>query len=119
MRGRFAGRMSGRGGRHLLAALTGLGLGLLAIGPGLAPGFVLSYDMVFVPDPAFTRLTFGLTGTVPRHVPSDVFVTALGSVVPADLGQKLVLLAIFVMACVSAASLVPSDRAVPRLAAGV
>ncbi|WP_084219346.1 hypothetical protein [Spirillospora albida] len=119
MRARFPGRLPGGSGRHLAAALTGLGLGLLAIGPGLAPGFVLSYDMVFVPDPAFTRLTFGLTGTVPRHVPSDVFVTALGSVLPADVGQKLVLLAIFVMACASAASLVPSDRTVPRLAAGV
>ncbi|WP_433464319.1 hypothetical protein [Spirillospora sp. CA-128828] len=105
--------------RHLAAALTGLGLGLAALGPGLAPGFVLSYDMVFVPDPAFTRLTFGLTGVVPRHVPSDAFVTALATVVPADAVQKSVLLAIFVMACTSAASLVPSRRLLPRLAAGV
>ncbi|TDC82790.1 hypothetical protein [Actinomadura sp. 7K507] len=105
--------------RHLVAALTGLGLGLAALGPGLAPGFVLSYDMVFVPDPAFTRMTFGLTGVVPRHVPSDAFVTALATVVPADAVQKLVLLAIFVMACTAAASLVPSERLLPRLAAGV
>ncbi|MEV3923960.1 hypothetical protein [Actinomadura coerulea] len=104
--------------RHLVAALTGLGLGLAALGPGLAPGFVLSYDMVFVPDPAFTRLTFGLTGVVPRHVPSDAFVTALAAIVPADAVQKLVLLAVFVMACTSAASLVPSPRLLPRLAAG-
>ncbi|TDE30789.1 hypothetical protein [Actinomadura sp. 6K520] len=105
--------------RHLVAALTGLGLGLAALGPGLAPGFVLSYDMVFVPDPAFTALTFGLTGIVPRHVPSDAFVTALGTVLPADAVQKLVLLAIFVMACTAAASLVPTTRLLPRLAAGV
>lgn len=105
--------------RHLVAALTGLGLGLAALGPGLAPGFVLSYDMVFVPDPAFTAMTFGLTGTVPRHVPSDAFATALASAVPADAAQKLVLLAIFVMACTAAASLVPSRRMPPRLAAGV
>ncbi|MGP4026609.1 hypothetical protein [Actinomadura sp. 3N407] len=105
--------------RHLVAALTGLGLGLAALGPGLAPGFVLSYDMVFVPDPAFTRMTFGLTGVVPRHVPSDAFVTALASVVPAEVVQKLVLLAIFVMACTAAASLVPSRRLPPRLAAGI
>jgi hypothetical protein len=105
--------------RHLAAALTGLGLGLAALGPGLAPGFVLSYDMVFVPDPAFTRMTFGLTGIVPRHVPSDAFVTALAAVVPSDAVQKLVVLAIFVVACASAASLVPSRRLPPRLAAGV
>ncbi|MBD2897331.1 hypothetical protein amrb99_62910 [Actinomadura sp. RB99] len=105
--------------RRLVAALTGLGLGLAALGPGLAPGFVLSYDMVFTPDPAFTPMTFGLTGTVPRQVPSDAFVTALATVVPADAVQKLILLAIFVMACMSAASLVPTPRLLPRLAAGV
>jgi len=105
--------------RHLAAVLTGLGLGLAAIGPGLAPGFVLSYDMVFVPDPSFSRMTFGLTGVMPRHVPSDAFVTALSTVMPADLVQKLILLAIFVMACSAAASLVPSERLLPRLAAGV
>ncbi|MEW2357847.1 hypothetical protein [Spirillospora sp. NPDC029432] len=105
--------------RHLTAALTGLGLGLVVLGPGLAPGFVLSYDMVFVPDPAFTPMTFGLTGTVPRHVPSDAFVTALAVVVPAWLVQRLVLLSIFVMACASAASLVPSRRLLPGLVAGV
>jgi hypothetical protein len=41
--------------RHTgIAAGTGLLLGLLALGPALAPGFVLAYDMVFVPHPAFT-----------------------------------------------------------------
>ncbi|WP_202124338.1 hypothetical protein [Actinomadura physcomitrii] len=105
------------GGRADWAA--GLGLGLAALGPGLAPGFVLSYDMVFTPDPVFTPMTFGLTGTVPRQVPSDAFVTALAAVIPAGAVQKLLLLAIFVMACASAASLVPSRRLLPRLAAGV
>ncbi|MFC5744214.1 hypothetical protein [Actinomadura rugatobispora] len=109
----------GRTRHHPAAALTGLGLGLLVLGPGLAPGFVLSYDMVFVPDPAFTRMTFGLTGTVPRHVPSDVVVTALAAVVPAWAAQRLVLLGVFVMACTAAASLVPSRRLLPRLVAGV
>ncbi|XVQ12326.1 hypothetical protein ACQP1W_07110 [Spirillospora sp. CA-255316] len=110
----MAGRM-----RHPAAALTGLGLGLLVLGPGLAPGFVLSYDMVFVPDPAFTPMTFGLTGTVPRHVPSDAAVAALAAVVPAWAVQRLVLLGVFVMACTSAASLVPARRLLPRLVAGV
>ncbi|GGV09250.1 hypothetical protein GCM10010182_30920 [Actinomadura cremea] len=110
--------MTGRT-RHLAAALTGLVLGVVVVGPGLAPGFVLSYDMVFVPDPAFTAMTFGLTGTVPRHVPSDALAVALGTVLPGDVAQKLLLLAIFVLACASAASLVPTERLAPRLAAGV
>lgn len=110
--------MTGRK-RHLPAALTGLGLGLSALGPALAPGFVLSYDMVFVPEPGFTPMAFGLTGTLPRHVPSDVFAAVLGLVLPGEWAQKLILLAIFVLACVSAAALVPSPRLLPRLAAGV
>jgi hypothetical protein len=102
-----------------LPACVGLVLGLLAVGPGLAPGYLLSYDMVFVPNPAFTKATFGLTGALPRAVPSDAVVTALTTVVPGDIVQKVLLLAIFVMACTSAAALVPSQRLLPRLAAGV
>jgi uncharacterized membrane protein len=107
-------------GRHTaVAAGTGFVLGALAIGPGLAPGFVLSYDMVFVPRPDFTQATFGLTGMLPRHVPSDAVVTALSHLAPAGLVQKAILLAIFVLACAAASTLVPSDRLLPRLAAGV
>jgi hypothetical protein len=103
----------------VVAAGTGFVLGMLAIGPGLAPGFVLSYDMVFVPHPVFTKATFGLTGMLPRHVPSDAVVTALSHLAPAGVVQKAILLAIFVLACASASTLVPSDRLLPRLAAGV
>jgi hypothetical protein len=111
---------AGRAGRHTaVAAGTGLALGALAIGPGLAPGFVLSYDMVFVPRPVFSKATFGLTGMLPRHVPSDAVVTALSHLAPADLVQKALLLAIFVLACAAASTLVPSERLLPRLAAGV
>jgi hypothetical protein len=107
-------------GRHTaVAAGTGFVLGALAIGPGLAPGFVLSYDMVFVPHPVFSRATFGLTGMLPRHVPSDAVVTALSHLAPAGLVQKAILLTIFVLACASASTLVPSERLLPRLAAGV
>src|SRR3954465_13127494 len=111
--------MRGRARHTTVAAGTGLVLGALAIGPGLAPGFVLSYDMVFVPRPVFTKATFGLTGMLPRHVPSDAVVTALSHLAPADVVQKAILLAIFVLACASASTLVPSDRLLPRLAAGV
>src|SRR3954469_16095643 len=107
-------------GRHtVVAAGTGLGLGALAIGPGLAPGFVLSYDMVFVPRPLLSKATFGLTGMLPRHVPSDAFVAAVSHLMPADVAQKAILLAIFTLACAAASVLVPSERLLPRLAAGV
>jgi hypothetical protein len=52
-------------------ALAGLLLGLLALGPALGRGFVLSYDMVFVPDPPFSSALLGLSGGPARPVPSD------------------------------------------------
>jgi hypothetical protein len=112
--------MGGQRGRHtVVAAGVGLVLGLLAVGPGLAPGFVLSYDMVFVPHPRLSAETFGLTGTLPRHVPSDAFAAVLSHMLPADVAQKTILLAIFTLACAAASLLVPSPRLTPRLAAGV
>ncbi len=99
---RAAARAAGRSS----PALVGLGLGLLALGPGLAPGFVLSYDMVFVPSPPFSALTFGLSGGPPRAVPSDAVVAALSWLMPSDAVQKLILLLIFVLACSGAAALV-------------
>ncbi|MDX6743816.1 hypothetical protein [Actinocorallia sp. A-T 12471] len=90
--------------RASLAPLLGLVAGLLALGPALAPGFVLSYDMVFVPDPAVTSAMFGGTGGFPRQVPSDAVAAAL-SFVPYS--QQFILLSIFVLAAWGVARLVP------------
>lgn len=100
-------------------AITGLALGLLALGPGLRPGYLLSYDMVFVPSPRFSATMFGLTGTLPRAVPSDAIVTTLALAVPADLVQKCILLAIFMLACAGAARLLAGEHWLARLTAGV
>jgi thiosulfate reductase cytochrome b subunit len=110
------------------AACVGLGLGLLAVGPGLAPGYLLSYDMVFVPSPPISAALLGLTGGPPRAVPSDAVVAVLSLAVPADIVQKMILILIFVLACSGAAALLTSgwERArgenpplVAALAAGV
>ncbi|MCA2225462.1 hypothetical protein [Nonomuraea aurantiaca] len=101
-----------------LSAVLGLVLGCLALGPALAWGFVLVQDMVFVPDPVFSRFTFGLAGGAPRVVPSDAVVTALATVVPAELVQKAILLGIFVLGCSGAALLVPAGLLGARLVAG-
>ena len=108
---RASGRHRGNrfGGRwlsaHGLAAAAGLALGLLALGPGLTRGFLLSYDMVFAPDPPFSRALLGLSGGPPRAVPSDAVITAAAHVLPADVVQKLILLLFFVLACAGAAAL--------------
>ena len=79
-------------------ATAGLLLGLLAVGPGLGPGYLLSYDMVAVPRQPFTAAMFGWGGALPRAVPSDAVTAAAARVLPADVVQKLFLLAIFVLA---------------------
>jgi hypothetical protein len=101
------------------ALLPGLVLGLLALGPGLGRGFVLSYDMVFVPREPFTSAMFGLAGGAPRAVPSDFAVAVASRLLPADIVQKLVLLLIFVLACSGAAALLDRAPLPARLAAGV
>lgn len=87
------------------AALAGMLLGLLALGPALARGFVLTYDMVFVPEPPFTSALLGLAGGAARPVPSDAVVAVAARLVPADILQKLILLAVFVTASSGAAAL--------------
>ena len=105
--------------RPSLGAATGLVLGLLALGPGLRRGFLLSYDMVFVPREPFTPAMFGLSGGPPRAVPSDFVVAVASRLLPADIVQKLVLLLIFVLACSGAAALLDREPVLARLAAAV
>jgi hypothetical protein len=97
--------------------VTGLCLGLLALGPGLRRGFLLSYDMVFVPREPFSVALPGLAP--PRAVPSDLVIAAASRIVPADVTQKLVLLAIFVLGCAGTAALLDRSPLLARLAGGV
>jgi hypothetical protein len=97
--------------------VTGLCLGLLALGPGLRRGFLLSYDMVFVPREPFAAAMPGLAP--PRAVPSDLVVAAASRVVPGDIVQKLVLLAIFMLGCAGVAALLDREPLLARLAGGV
>src|SRR5690348_3647814 len=98
-------------------ALTGLVLGLLALGPGLRRGFLLSYDMLFVPREPFSAALPGLAP--PRAVPSDLVIATASRILPADVAQKIVLLAIFVLACSGAVALLDREPLLARLAAGV
>jgi hypothetical protein len=116
-------RRAGTAGPGLAArvvpALAGLALGLLALGPGLRRGFLLSYDMVAVPRQPFTAALAGLAGGPPRAAPSDAVVAMASRALPADLVQKLLLLSIFTLACSGAAALLTREPWFARLAAGV
>lgn len=89
-----------------MPTLWSLLLALLMLGGALGPGYVLSYDMVWVPDLAVTPDVWGVGTALPRAVPSDAVVAVLDTVIPAMLLQKLVLLGSLVAAGAGAAALV-------------
>lgn len=61
------------------------------LGPTLAPGFVLTYDMVWVPSLHLRSDFWGLGSGLPRAVPSDAVVALADLVVSGMVLQKLVL----------------------------
>ena len=105
-------------GRRVGLVVGGV-LAVAALGPLLGRGYVLTYDMVFVPRLELTRGLLGLDTAVARAVPADLLVALAGRLVPADLVQKLVLAGIFVGAAAGAARLTPARSALPRAAAAV
>jgi hypothetical protein len=92
-----------------------LAVGLL--GPALGPGYVLTYDMVWVPDLALRPDFLGLASGLPRAVPSDAVVAVLDEVLPGVLLQKLVLLGALAGGALGAGRLVGDRVAVGLFAA--
>lgn len=81
-------------------------LAIVLLGRALGPGYVLSYDMVWVPDLALQRDVLGLGSALPRAIPSDAVVAALDEVLGGMLLQKVVLLGTLVGAGAGFAALV-------------
>lgn len=92
-------------------------LTLLVVGPLLGRGFVLTYDMVFVPDLALRSDFLGLGSGLPRAVPSDAVVAVLDTLVPGDVLQKLILVAALGVAGTGARRLVPGGGVTAQLGA--
>ena len=78
---------------------------MLLLGPALGPGYLLTYDMVWVPDLALRSDFLGLGSALPRAVPSDAVVAVLDEVLPGMLLQKVVLLGALVLGGLGAARL--------------
>ena len=95
--------------REAPVVLWALALALLVLGPGLAPGYLLVRDMVWVPDLALRPDALGLGSGLPRAVPSDAVVAVLDEAVPGVLLQKLVLVAALAAGGVGAARLLGAD----------
>ncbi len=92
-------------------------LAVLVLAPTLRPGFVLAYDMVFVPHLALRPDFLGLGTALPRAVPSDAVVAVLDDLLPGMLLQKVALVAALVLAGQGARRLVPRDSVVAQLTA--
>lgn len=105
--------------RHV-GALLGLGLAALALWPLLAGrGYALVGDMVFLPHPPLDRSLVGISAAVPRAVPSDLLAAALSHVLPGDLAQRVLLVAIFVLAASGGARLLRGQSLVAQAVAAV
>jgi hypothetical protein len=98
-------------------SLWSLVLAVLLLGGALRPGYVLTYDMVWVPDLTVRGDFWGMGSGLPRAVPSDLVVALLDDVVPGMVLQKAVLLGSLVLAGTGAARLVPGPGIVGPLAA--
>ncbi|MBB6118721.1 hypothetical protein [Nocardiopsis algeriensis] len=100
-------RGPGRWAPRLVPWATGLVAGVLALGPALGRGYVLRYDMVFVPDLSLAAVLRGADG-FPRAIPSDAVVAALSAVLPGGAVQSLALLSVFAVGGAGAARLLLS-----------
>lgn len=97
--------------------VAGAAIALLVLAPVLLQrGFVLTFDMVFVPQPPLDEALLGLGSPVARAVPSDLVVVLLSQLLPAEVVQRLVLAAVLVPAAWGAGRLLPA--ALPGAVAG-
>jgi hypothetical protein len=102
-----------------VSGLTGGLVSLAVTLPLLTRGFVLAYDMVFVPRLPLGLQVLGVSRVPPRSVPAGAFVALLSQLVGGQVVEKAILVAIFAAGAYGAARLVPTDRALPRVGAGL
>ncbi|MBL6278810.1 hypothetical protein JMF97_21865 [Micromonospora fiedleri] len=109
------GRAVGRLVPHLVAAAVTA----VVLAPLVLPGYVLRYDMVFVPRQALSWEVIAPATALPRAVPQDAVVALANQLVPGWLLQRLVLVAILYFAALGAARLVPTRRTAVRVIAAL
>ncbi len=86
--------------------------------PLLGRGYVLSYDMVWVPRLDLHRPEiWGLGTGLPRAVPSDAIAALLGAAIPAAIVQRLVLFAALFLLALGTARLLRERPLLAQLAA--
>ncbi|GIJ21957.1 hypothetical protein [Micromonospora lutea] len=96
------------------AAVTAVVLAPLAF-----PGYVLRYDMIFVPKMTLSWEVIAPATALPRAVPQDAVVALANQLFPGWLLQRLVLVGILYLAALGAARLVPTERTGVRVVAAL
>ena len=104
--------------RWAIPALCGL-LALAILAPALPRGYLLSYDMSFVPRQTLLSDSLGLGSGLPRAVPADALVALATTALPGDLLQKVILFLAVFAAAWGAARLTPSPRLTVQAIAAV
>ncbi|MCW2798734.1 MAG: hypothetical protein JWQ70_206 [Aeromicrobium sp.] len=103
--------------RRLIVPAWATALALAVCAPLFAHGYVLSYDMVWVPHLDLDRPEiWGLGSALPRAVPSDAVVALLGAILPAAVVQRIVLFAALFLLAVGMARLLRERPLVAQLA---
>lgn len=97
----------------------GLGVVVAILGPVLRRGYLLRYDLVFVPDPPFGPVVWGSGSELPRAVPSELLAVGLSQLIPSDVAEKVLLAGVLALAAVGAARLAPVGHPAARIAAGL
>ncbi|MFI5889690.1 hypothetical protein ACIA5D_06175 [Actinoplanes sp. NPDC051513] len=89
------------------------------LAPLARAGYVLRYDMVFVPRQPLTWNLIAPIGTMPRAVPEDALVSLSALIAPGWLVQRVALAGILAAAAIGAGRLVPTRRVLTRLVAAL
>ena len=91
----------------------------VVLGPLVRAGYVLRYDMVFVPRQPLRWDLVAPAGSPPRAVPLDALVSLTALVAPGWLVQRVALGAVLAGAAIGAGRLVPARRPATRLVAAL
>lgn len=103
--------------RRLIVPTWAAALALAVCAPLFAHGYVLSYDMVWVPHFDLHRPEiWGLGSALPRAVPSDAVVALLGAALPAAVVQRIVLFGALFLLSIGAARLLRERPLIAQLA---
>lgn len=103
--------------RQWLPAIWCAVLILVVLAPVLAPGYVLSYDMVFVPQQTLLPWNLGIGAGLPRSVPQDAVVAFISGPIAGQLLQKAALFGALALAGAGVSRLLRSSPLGVRMAA--